>query len=154
VQQLPLDTELGLELFEDRDVVSDGTESRSLSESKYEDPSLEIDVRLEAGETVTRLNCEESWSSVAWWYCESTIWRVWFGFTGVGAMILEGDSARPFGMDEELVRRAWRAAAAFWAALVVSMADGFVFPGMLRMLSLRPVVGSVVWSLAGSCETW
>jgi hypothetical protein len=26
--------------------------------------------------------------------------------------------------------------------------------GMSMMFSLRPVVGSVVWSLAGSCETW
>jgi len=90
---------------------------------------------------------------VAWLYWVSTIWRVWFGFTGVGAMILEGESARPLGIDEELVRRAWRAAACCWAddTLAVELLD---LPGILRMLSLRPVVGSVVWSLAGSCETW
>jgi len=134
--------------------VRDGTESRSLSESKYESSS-EIDVVLEAGETVTRENWEERLSRVAWLYWESTIWRVWFGFTGVGAMILEGESARPFGMEEELVRRAWREAAACWAeddTLAVELE--LVLPGMLRILSLRPVVGSVVWSLAGSCETW
>jgi len=110
---------------------------------------------LEAGETVTRENWEERLSRVAWLYWESTIWRVWFGFTGVGAMILEGESARPFGMEEELVRRAWREAAACWAeddTLAVELE--LVLPGMLRILSLRPVVGSVVWSLAGSCETW
>lgn len=78
VQQLftlPLDTELGLELFEDRDV-REGTESRSLSESKYEEPESDMDVVLEAGETVTRENWEERWSRVAWLYWESTIWRV------------------------------------------------------------------------------
>jgi len=56
--------------------VREGTESRSLSESKYEEPESDMDVVLEAGETVTRENWEERWSRVAWLYWESTIWRV------------------------------------------------------------------------------
>lgn len=143
LETLPLDTELGDELLDEREV-SDGTdESRSLSESKYESSELVGDIEV-------RPNCDESWSSDAWLYCESTIWRVWFGLTGVGATILDGESERPLGMDAVLTRRALRAA----ASAADELLDVFVRPGMSRMLSLRPVVGSVVWSLAGSCETW
>lgn len=34
------------------------------------------------------------------------------------------------------------------------LVDEDLAAGMSMMFSLRPVVGSVVWSLAGSCETW
>ena len=34
------------------------------------------------------------------------------------------------------------------------LVDEDLAAGMSMMLSLRPVVGSVVWSLAGSWETW
>lgn len=71
-------------------------------------------------------------------------------------MILDGDNERPLGMDAVLIRRLSRLDA---CRDEVSYRDDededdvFVFPGMSRMLSLRPVVGSVVWSRAGSCET-
>lgn len=55
---------------------------------------------------------------------------------------------RPLGIEAVLMRRLWRDEAC------CDDDEDFVFPGMSRILSLRPVVGSVVWSLAGSCETW
>jgi len=68
---------------------------------------------------------------------------------------LEGETERPLGMDWVLTRRCSRLVPEereeLWCddELVLE-----VLPGMSRMLSLRPVVGSVVWSLAGSCDTW
>jgi hypothetical protein len=57
--------------------VSEGTsEPRSESLSKYDDPELEREETLEAGEMVVRAKREESWSRAAVLYCESTIWRV------------------------------------------------------------------------------
>jgi hypothetical protein len=67
-------------------------------------------------------------------------------------MILEGESERPLGMEAVLMRRLCRSDEERDDVCWVD--EDFVFPGMSRMLSLRPVVGSVVWSLAGSCETW
>lgn len=75
-QLLPLLTLLGDEEFVLRDV-SDGTsDPRSLSLSKYEEPDEERDEMLEAGDMDVRAKREESWSSSAVLYCESTIWRV------------------------------------------------------------------------------
>lgn len=54
----------------------------------------------------------------------------------------EGERARPLATEAVEARRAW------------SDEDDFLAAGMSRMLSLRPVVGSVVCSLAGSWETW
>lgn len=76
--------------------------------------------------------------------------RVWCGRSGFGETICEGEMERPLGIEAALVRRLWRDDDACWD----DDDEDFVFPGMSRMLSLRPVVGSVVWSLAGSCETW
>jgi hypothetical protein len=53
----------------------------------------------------------------------------------------------------ELMRREWRLED-WWAAAAECEADAALAPGMSRMLSLRPVVGSTVNSRAGSCETW
>jgi hypothetical protein len=62
--------------------------------------------------------------------------------------MFEGDIARPFGIDAVLIRRECRSEEdreLWWDEL-----DDLVLPGMSRILSFRPVVGSVVWSLAGS----
>lgn len=74
-------------------------------------------------------------------------WRVWWGRSGRGATILEGEIERPFGMEELLMRRElvsedereedWRDAEVEEQDLVLPL-------GMSRMFSLRPVVGSVV----------
>lgn len=64
-------------------------------------------------------------------------------------MIREGEIERPLGIEAVLMRRLWRD-----EVCCDDDDEDLVFPGMSRMLSLRPVVGSVVWSLAGSCETW
>lgn len=149
-QLLPELTLDGDDEFVDRDV-RDGT-SESLSESNSESSS-EIDVVEEAGESVCPAKRDERASSVALSYCVWMTWRVWPGRLGFGATILEGEMERPLGMDWELTRRCERSDAEdredWW-----DVDEDFVFPGMSRMLSLRPVVGSVVWSLAGSCETW
>jgi hypothetical protein len=70
----------------------------------------------------------------------------------LGETILEGEMDRPFGIDAVLMRRLWRDEEEDW--WLDDEEDLEVLPGMSMMLSLRPVVGSVVWSLAGSCETW
>jgi len=144
----------GEELLVERDV-RDGT-SESLSES-MNDESEEVD---DAGDS----DCREKWlvsaSMVALSYCVLMTWRVWCGRSGLGAMILDGDSERPFGIDEaedvliRLLSRLdeWRED--FSWRVDVDEAEVLVFPGISRMLSFRPVVGSVVWSRAGSCETW
>lgn len=153
--ELPELTLEGEELLVERDV-RDGT-SESLSESMNEESDDDV---VEAGDTAVRANCEVSASSVALSYCVLMTCRVWWGRSGRGAMILEGDRERPFGIeatDEVLIRRLlsradeWRDDFSGREELV----DEFlVLPGMSRMLSLRPVVGSVVWSRAGSWDTW
>lgn len=78
-------------------------------------------------------------------------WRVSWGRWGLGATMRSGDRPRPLGMDAVETRRDWL------LDLVAGWADAAgldVRPGISMMFSLRPVVGSVVWSLAGSCETW
>lgn len=83
-------------------------------------------------------------------YCVLMTWRVWPGRWGLGATMRSGETPRPLGMLADETRREARSDLAGAAA-----AAGLeVRPGMSMMLSLRPVVGSVVWSLAGSCETW
>lgn len=125
--------------------VKDGT-SESSSESTYESSSLEAE---EAGETVCRAKRDVNASMVAWLYCVLITPRVWWGRSGLGETIFEGEIERPLGMEAVLMRRLWRDDDEDW------WLDEDDFPlGMSRMLSLRPVVGSVVWSLAGSCDTW
>jgi hypothetical protein len=143
----PLDTDEGDELLDDRDV-SDGTsESASLSVSESSDSSR-----------VAWLKRDVSFAIVAGSYSVVTIWRVWFGLMGVGEIILDGERARPLGISV-LTRRECRLALLLLVAEVREEAAGAAAepdfaPGISRTFSLRPVVGSVVNSLAGSCETW
>jgi hypothetical protein len=83
--------------------VKDGT-SESSSESRYES-SLDVD---DAGETVCREKREVSASIVAWLYCVFMTWRVWWGRSGFGETILEGEMERPLGIEAVLIRRLWR----------------------------------------------
>ena len=135
----PLDTDEGHKLLDDRDV-SDGTsESPSLSNSESPEPSR-----------VAWLKRDISFAIVAGSYSVVTICRVWFGLIGVGETILDGGRARPLGISE-LTRRECRLVLLL---LVAEAAEPDVVPGISRTFSFRPVVGSVVNSLAGSCETW
>jgi len=128
-------------LRELRDEVRDGTSeplSLSLSESIRALPS-----RLARRSTEDAL------------YCSRVIVRVSCGRLGRGHSIFEGESERPLGMCS-LVRR--ECLLLEWpcdredGAGAEGVGD---FPGgMSKMLSLRPVVGSVVDSRAGSWETW
>lgn len=155
---LPELTLEGDELLVDLDV-SDGTLEESSesysSESSSSSSSSEILVVELAGETVWRANCDVRAAMVALSYCVLMTCRVWWGRSGFGAIILDGESARPLGMEAALDRRWCRFAEDDDCCVddAAAAADGLVFPGMSRMFSLRPVVGSVVWSLAGSCET-
>lgn len=110
-----------------------------------------MEVADEAGEIVCLAKRVDSASRVALSYCVWMTWRVCPGRSGFGATIFEGESERPFGIDAVLTRRSWRfdddREEDCWDD------EDLFFPGMSRMLSLRPVVGSVVWSLAGSCDT-
>jgi len=99
---------------------------------------------------VAWLKRDVSFAIVAGSYSVATIWRVWFGLMGVGETILDGDRARPLGISE-LTRRECRLVLVAGAA---AAAEPDVVPGISRIFSFRPVVGSVVNSLAGSCETW
>lgn len=139
----PLDTDEGDELLDDRDV-SDGTsESASLSDSESSDSSR-----------VAWLKRDVSFAIVAGSYSVVTIWRVWFGLMGVGETILDGERARPLGISV-LTRRECRLALLLLVAEVREAAAELDFaPGISRTFNFRPVVGSVVNSLAGSCETW
>jgi len=137
----PLDTDEGDELLEDRDV-SDGTsESASLSYSESD------------SSRVAWLKRDVSFAIVAGSYSVVTIWRVWFGLMGVGETILDGERARPLGISE-LTRRECRLVAEVREAGAAAAAEPDFAPGISRIFSFRPVVGSVVNSLAGSCETW
>jgi len=89
---------------------------------------------------------------VALSYCDAMTCRVWCGLSGFGAMICEGESARPFGIDAVDTRREWRFELEVCEVRGRSWVDDwdcdvdedFAFPGMSRTLSFRPVVGSVV----------
>ena len=76
----------------------------------------------------------------------SRIWRDAYGLDGFGWWILEGDGARPVTTSPEVRRELCLEAD--------ELDDFFEPPGTSRMLSLRPVVGSTVYSTAGSCDTW
>lgn len=123
-------------LRELREDVSDGTsESLSLSES-------ESSMWVEPKRCVRR-STEEAL------YCSRVIVRVSWGRFGRGHSIFEGDNERPLGMCS-LVRRVcllwpWEREDSAGAGGAEDFACG-----MSRMLSLRPVVGSVVDSRAGS----
>jgi len=136
-QLLPELTLLGeLELVERE--VRDGTsepESESYSESEESSTDCWAKRRLSS-------------SSVVLSYWVLMTWRVWPGRCGVGATMRAGLRERPFATDAVETRRDLRS-----EALEV-LVDDDLAAGMSMMLSLRPVVGSVVWSLAGSCETW
>jgi hypothetical protein len=140
-QLLPELTLDGEELLVERDV-SDGTDS--LSESIYESSS-DNDEADDAGDIVCRANLLVNASSVALSYCVAMTWRVWCGRSGLGAIILEGESERPLGIEAVLIRRECR----FELECEERSFDDedeelLVLPGISRMLSLRPVVGSVV----------
>lgn len=102
---------------------------------------------------VCRANLVVRASSVALSYCVAMTWRVWCGRSGLGEMIFEGDRERPLGIEAVLTRRESRFDLELDDRSCDEDEDEDFFPGMSRILSLRPVVGSVVWSLAGSCET-
>lgn len=131
-----LDEELildGEEELEDREV-SDGTfdsSSESMKESESESESCWWARRLVRA------------SSVALSYWVLMTWRVSCGRCGRGAAILSGERARPLGIDAVLTRRECD-------DLDDELDDEDFLAGMSRMLSLRPVVGSVVNSRAGS----
>jgi len=136
----PLDTDEGDELLDDRDV-SDGTsESSSLSNSESSESSR-----------VAWLKRDVSFAIVAGSYSVVTICRVWFGLMGVGETILDGERARPLGISELTLREC---RLVLVAEVREAGAEPDVTPGTSRTFSFRPVVGSVVNSLAGSCETW
>ena len=67
-------------------------------------------------------------------------WRDAYGLEGFGCCILEGERARPLATSAE----------ARWECFEVRSPP----PGTSRTFSLRPVVGSTVYSTAGSWETW
>ena len=75
---------------------------------------------------------------------------------GVGETILDEERARPLGISE-LTRREYRLVLLLLVAEVreagAAAEPGFA-PGTSKKFSFRPVMGSVVDSLAGSCETW
>jgi hypothetical protein len=75
-------------------------------------------------------------------------WRVSWGRWGLGATMRSGLRPRPLGTVAVETRRDLR------SAVVAVDLEADLAAGMSIMFSLRPVVGSVVWSLAGSCETW
>jgi len=137
----PLDTDEGDELLDDREV-SDGTSESSLSESESSESSR-----------VAWLKRDVSFSIVAGSYSVVTICRVWFGLMGVGETILDGERARPLGISV-LTLREFRLVLVAEVREAGAAAERDVAPGTSRIFSFRPVVGSVVNSLAGSCETW
>jgi hypothetical protein len=105
VQQLLLELTLdGEDEFVERDV-SEGTSEES-SESKSD--SSDMDVADEAGDIVCLAKRDDSASMATLSYCVLMTWRVWCGRSGLGAMILEGESERPLGIDAVLTRRSWR----------------------------------------------
>ena len=139
-QLLPELTLDGLELLVER-LVSEGTSEPESSESYSESSSSED------SSSFCSAKRRFSASSVVLSYCVLMTWRVSWGRCGLGATMRSGLRPRPLGMDAVETRRDLRSA---WLEDVVFD----LAAGMSMMLSLRPVVGSVVWSLAGSCETW
>lgn len=125
--------------------VSEGT---SLSESLS--LSLSEEMRVEPRRLLRRSTDDAL-------YCSRAMVRVSWGRLGRGHLICEGDSERPLGMCS-LVRRLCLLLLLLWCDLDDGAGAGAgadaLADGMLRMFSLRPVVGSVVNSRAGSCETW
>lgn len=153
-QLLPEETLDGDDELVDREV-RDGTSEPESSESNSDSSSSEIEVAEEAGLMAWRAKRVDNASSVALSYCVWITSRVWYGRFGLGATILEGEMERPLGMDCELTRRCSRLVPEEREDELCDVDEDLEdLLGMSRMLSLRPVVGSVVWSLAGSCETW
>lgn len=137
--------EEGDEEAELREEVSEGT---SLSESESE--SVSESEMLARDMWVARRSTEEAL------YCSRAIVRVSWGRLGRGHLIWDGDKERPLGMCS-LVRRVclWLLWLELWDLDDGAGAAGVaLLEGISRMLSLRPVVGSVVDSRAGSWETW
>jgi hypothetical protein len=146
--ELVEDTELGVLLLLLRELRDGTSEPLSLSES------LALSSSESSSESMFWVaKRAASCSTVGWAKFSVVIWRVAWGFVGFGEMIWEGERERPFGMVEEEMRREWRLAL---AAAAASAERALPAPalGMSRVLSLRPVVGSVTDSRAGSCETW
>ena len=136
--ELPELTLDGLELFVER-LVSDGTSE--LSSESYSESSDDSSIVCLAKRALSA-------SRVVLSYCVLMTWRVSCGRWGLGATMRSGLRPRPLGMLAVETRRDLRSE----LELVVFELD--LAAGMSMMFSLRPVVGSVVWSLAGSCETW
>jgi len=67
---------------------------------------------------------------------------------GIGCLMSDGETGRPLGM---LIDRR-RASREGFGWETVPPAEPTI--GTSRMLSVRPVVGSLVELCAGSCETW
>jgi len=156
--QVPAEEERDVALLEDgdevaelREEVRDGT-SLSLPESLSEAEEGE-ERRVELMREVRRSTEDEL-------YCSRVIVRVSWGRLGRGDLIWEGERERPLGMCS-LVRREclwWLEGVEVEGAWDLDDREGAggkpLLEGISRMLSLRPVVGSVVDSLAGSWETW
>lgn len=128
----------GLELFVER-LVSEGT-SESSSEL-YSESSDDSSIFWVAKRRLSS-------SKVVLSYCVLMTWRVSCGRWGLGATMRSGLRPRPLGIEAVDTRRDLR------SALDEDDFELDLAAGMSIMFSLRPVVGSVVWSLAGSCETW
>lgn len=126
---------------------------RELSEGTSEEASESDSSSLvSSSESLSRLaaeNCADSVSMVGFLKFSFKICDVAFGFPGFGLWIFDGDSERPFATFDVLTRREF-----CLADLPDVLSSVFVAFGMSRTFSLRPVVGSVTDSLAGSWETW
>jgi len=123
-------TDEARELLVER-LVSEGTSESSSEESSSESMFCSAKRRLSSSRVV-----------LSYWVLMT--WRVWPGRWGLGAAMREGERERPLATLAVETRRDLRSAED----------DEVLAAGMSRMLSLRPVVGSVVCSLAGSWETW
>lgn len=132
-------------------LVDDGDEEALLREDVSEGTSLSESLSLSLSDSsrafpsrLARRSTEEAL------YCSRVIVRVSCGRLGRGHLICEGDKERPLGICS-LVRRVCLLLECDFEDGAGATAGPGDFPdGMSRMLSLRPVVGSVVDSRAGS----
>lgn len=136
-------------------LLSDGTaELRSECESLLSSPDDESSSYESLGRRCWCAMRLASCSTARPLYCSDDIMRVACGLVGRGDWICEGESERPLGTSEAVIRRLWPwLLGARREDLTGGAAGGGRGDGMSRTLSLRPVVGSVVDSRAGSCET-
>jgi len=131
------ETELGELLWLLRELSEGTSEPESVSESVSESEPSESE-----SSSCCAVNLAESISTVGFVNRSVVICCVAFGFVGRGDWIWEGESERPFATAVWLMRREWR------LDRLVPLSGGL--DGISRMLSLRPVFGSVTDSRAGS----